>query len=179
MKLKKLLLVLMAAVMLLTGCGSSGSGDTDSPREVNLDLIQSKGGYYYVIDEDKPFTGTAISYGFTWQKFIESKTQFVNGILQGEFTSYYEKGGLESKGQYKDGLEDGLWIIYYENGNVKREWEYSYGSYNGKCNHYYEDGQPEITGQYKYGKPDGIWIEYYSDGTVKKKQEWKDGKIVY
>jgi len=59
---------------------------------------------------DKPFTGTCESYYQNNQ--VQTSTDYVNGILYGEYASYYQDGSLKSNVSYENGFRRGFYDYY-------------------------------------------------------------------
>lgn len=107
--------------------------------------------------------------------------QFKNDKPYGEFTYFYETGGVQSKmkfntdgtayntmyhessgyvmakGKYVNQQKDSLWLYYDNQGNLKSQESYKNGKLEGQRVVYYEP----INGQYMVAR-----FEYYKDGVL-------------
>ena len=55
---------------------------------------------------------------------ISGKSNFVDGVKQGEEIEYYESGAVKSKVNYVDGKEQGEGILYFESGAIQVKGNY-------------------------------------------------------
>lgn len=113
---------------------------------------------------------------------VESEGAYTNkGNLNGLWKWYYEDGSIRRIENYFDGLQDGEYIEYNEKGEIIVSGNYEMGLEEGKWS-FVGDNFKE-TGEYKGGAKFGEWITYYSDGTIKFKGEYIDnnlnGKVVW
>ena len=70
---------------------------------------------------------------------VAKKETYENGILDGDYSEYYESGNLKETGKYEEGKREGIWKTYYENGKIK------------------------IRGKYREGEKVGVWKTYYKN----------------
>lgn len=49
------------------------------------------------------------------------KCNYLDGLLDGQITTYYENGNIKESGYYKQGNRDSIWCFFYENGNVEKK----------------------------------------------------------
>ena len=101
--MKKLLILLFITLtLLIQGCGSKTIC-------VETDDVQNRGGTYYLVNQQKPFTG--------------------NNSCQ-----YLSSGQQHSKGKIKNGKKDGKWTYWYENGQIEVEATFKDGEcISGDC----------------------------------------------
>ena len=90
----------------------------------------------------------------------------MNGLIIGEWISYYENGGIAQKGYYENGFMDREWTFYYENGNIKGIGHYINGDGS-------DDGN---TGIPRHNR-EGEWNFYHEDGEIYEKQNWANGQM--
>ena len=76
---------LLLILLLIVGCS----------KTIDVDKLVERGGLYYEINSDKPFSG--------------------------ETVEYFENGQKSEERTYKNGFEDGLWTNWYENGQKMYE----------------------------------------------------------
>lgn len=115
--MKKIILVVVCiSLFLLSSC----------EKKEEFSNLQGRGGVFYKINEDKPYSG----------KVYEE----------------YNNGQTRMEGTYTDGLPDGEFVDYYEDGQVKMKIEYDNGLFDGKYIHYFENGEIFVEGKFKNGK---------------------------
>jgi len=107
--------------------------------EIDGKLLQNRNDIYFMPNEQNPFTGISIEKYKSGQ--IESKSNYVNGKLQGDYISYYSNGQVEIKCNFKDNKFNGERIEYYENGQIKAKENYSDGVIQDGAIYYHENGQ--------------------------------------
>ena len=83
-------------------------------RVVDSSQSQISNGITYCLNEDKPFTGTMISWYENGQKRTE--VHFKSGKYHGKAISWFENGQEKSEVNFKDGKLDGKVIRWHENG---------------------------------------------------------------
>lgn len=130
-----------------------------------------------------------------------SKTNYVDGIIEGKKILYYENGRIMEESNYSAGLKDGIakWFndkgklvaenqysngvfngtnkVYHENGNVKKEEQYVNNKHEGAYKEYYPTGKIKVMGTYTNDKKNGTWTEYATNGSESKRVEYVDGVV--
>lgn len=108
-----------------------------SESQVNIkDLNKNAGLYYY---EEKPFTGKALLIEF--DTIITEITTIVEGVVEGEFNSFYLNGNLKEKGVLVNGVKDGIWEEYFdENGKISKIKNYQSGNKFGSWKTFDKNG---------------------------------------
>ena len=96
--------LLLTLLLILAGC----------IKEVPFAKLVDRGGIYYEVNSQIPFTGAAVSYHINGQ--LQSKGDFKDGKRDGLFERYHANGQLKSKRSYKDGEKDGLREFYADDG---------------------------------------------------------------
>jgi antitoxin component YwqK of YwqJK toxin-antitoxin module len=114
--MKKLLFFAGLLIMILAACSS---------EKMNFNKLQDRNGLFYVVNQDKPFSGEVVS---------------------------YIGGRLEFEGTIDKGLRTGLWTYYYPNGQKKMEGMYNEGLKDGTWTYWKENGTQDVVEVYKYGK---------------------------
>ena len=112
--MKRLLPVL--SILIIISCS----------KEIQLDQLVERNGLSYEVNNEKPFTGSTLS--------------------------YHPNGQLESRIEYKDGLKVGMSEIFYENGQILTSKNYKDGQKNGLVNSFYQNGSLSERENYKDGK---------------------------
>ena len=132
--MKKVIVVLGMLLLILTSCGKEKKERIEDKSK--LEIRNEK---FYVIGENKPYTGTFISKHENGNLWEEEK--YKDGLHHGEFKTYFTNGQLILLNVYKDGNLDGPHKAYYENGNLRIEGTYKNGNLEGILRMYYENGQ--------------------------------------
>ena len=159
-----------------------------SESQVNIkDLNKNAGLYYY---EEKPFTGKALLIEF--DTIITEITSIVDGVVEGEFNSFYLNGNLKEKGVLVNGVKDGIWEEYFDqngkisliknyqlgikfgswkkfdiNGNFLFEDTYDSSGFISNSKMFYENGNLFRETSYSRGLITGNLSEYYKNGSIK------------
>ena len=121
-------------------------------RVVTYDKIRGKGGFEYYLDEETPFTGTALD--------------------------YYENGQKKHELFYKDGLRYGVEREWYDNGDKRSELSWENGKKHGHETVWLKANrkQKSLECGWKEGKRHGAYICFNHDGTVRYQCTYIDGK---
>ena len=96
-----------------------------SSEKMSFSKLQDRNGLYYLVNEDKPFTGEVISH-FNGKPEFEG--QIENGLREGLWVYYYPSGQKKMEGSYKEGIKDGNWTTWLENGQQEKVEVYKYGN---------------------------------------------------
>jgi len=144
------------------------------------------------------------------QLFVSNQGNYVKisnykqGVLVGNYSEFYEKGGLKIKGKYDNaGKKTGLWVVGERDGSIEDECEYANGMRNGKRKAFFVDGTVSSIRTYKNDKLHGSTIynrysthkverermyaddalngpfkDYYEDGKIEAEGEYLKGNIV-
>ena len=103
-------------LMLILGACSS--------EKMNFNKLQDRNGLFYLVNEDKPFSGEVVAY-------VGGKVEFEGtiekGLRTGLWTYYYPNGQKKMEGMYNEGLKDGTWTYWKENGTQELVEVYKYG----------------------------------------------------
>lgn len=78
---------------------------------------------------------------------ISSVLNYSEGILEGEFSEYFEDSSLKEKGIYLAGKKSGIWMKYSNTGSVMIEESFKEGLRNGWTKSFDESGK-EVGKQY-------------------------------
>ena len=125
MKQKILLLIL---TLIIFGCENNAKEIL--PCNINVD----NGLTYF---DGKLYTGTC-NFMFNDTLLIKTRTYKRGKIV--EEIGYYNDGSIEYIGEEKDGLIHGDFISYYPNGEISIEGQVNKGEFTGKWNYYDDDG---------------------------------------
>ena len=96
-----------------------------SSEKMNFSRLQDRNGLYYLVNEDKPYSGEIISHVNGKPEF---EGQIENGLREGLWVYYYPSGQKKMEGSYKEGLKDGNWTSWLENGQQEKVEVYKYGN---------------------------------------------------
>ena len=145
-------LLIITALMLVVGCGSSEKEPEKEPINYETTLVE-KDGVFYTKDTNKPYSGK------------------VFGL--------YEVGGQKiSEGTLKDGKANGKLTIWHENGQKKKEGIYKDGKLDGKWTDWHDNGQKYKEGIYKDGLKDRKWTYWDENGQKWHEVTHKDGEVI-
>ena len=155
-------LLIITALMLVFGCGSSEKEPEKELINYEATLIE-RDGVFYTKDTNKPYSGLVLALYNNGEK--KSEGTLKDGEPDGVWTYWHENGQKESEGTYKNGKEDGKWTRWYENGQKRVEKNYKDGEEIGSTDwEYYSNGQKRVERNYKDGKEDGKWTYWNEDG---------------
>lgn len=145
-----------------------------SQATVPCDKLTDKDHIKYFADDTKPFTGRCLVRYASGQPMMESP--YVEGVLEGVETSWYENGQKKWEFTFKEGKFNGKIIFFYEDGKVKSEEVYVNDYKYGRAVHYYENGNKESEGMYDNCRETGIWLFYYPNGVKKEEGPFREGE---
>jgi antitoxin component YwqK of YwqJK toxin-antitoxin module len=87
---------------------------------------------------------------------MESKSNYKDGLLEGESTSFNSYGGIYSVAHYSKGLLNGNWVTYNNNGTIALTSNYLNDSLEGKYMAYDDKGRLLQDLNFKKGALDGV-----------------------
>jgi antitoxin component YwqK of YwqJK toxin-antitoxin module len=101
-------------------------------------------------------------------------------IKNGVYTEYYPKRtAVKFQGpQDKNGLRNGRWFFYSEKGTEQSSTEYANGQKNGLIMVRYPNSNMHYTGFYKNDKEDGEWRFYKENGSLDFIKNYDNGVLV-
>ncbi len=110
---------------------------------------------------------------------ISDKESYVNGKVQGEYTSFYSNGNVKVKCFYKEGSLDGEYKTYNKKGALIEKKIFSKDKLEGTYLSYHPIGEASknYVVNYTEGNPKGELEQYHANGKLHKKRNYKDGKI--
>jgi len=160
--------------------------DGSEKYPINVKSLNYRGGLYYKVNEEEPYTGDIINYNSDWKQYTGS---IKNGKKDGIWTTWYEPEDIHEytwdftpplimeKETYNDGKIKKL-ILWYRNGNKKREHTWGDSGLEGINTDWYENGQKESMNTYKNGKIDGMWTYWYQNGQIRFVAFYDDGDLI-
>lgn len=92
---------------------------------------------------------------------------YADGILNGPFTVWDEKGAIQLEGSYAAGAADGIWTDYHGNGKKFHEHRYRNGLLAGVQTRWFDNGQKAFEGGFEEGIPVGEHREWHENGKVR------------
>ena len=140
------------------------AGGCCTPKSVDMDNLQERGGLWYLPNEVTPFTGHAVSVWDNSQK--RSQGAYKDGKEHGTWTFWNEDGQKWFEGEFKDGKEHGTLTEWHENGQKSAEGEFKDGQRHGTGIGWYENGQKSAEVEFKDGQPHGTWTYWAVDGSL-------------
>ena len=110
---------------------------------------------------------------------LKSQETYKLGKLDGQSVTYYEPVNGQYRvakyNYYKDGLLHGQFKSYYPNTKVKAEGVYKDGQFNGMVKYYHGNGRMERVERYKFAVKHGWWIFYDEKGIQLGKELFWEG----
>ena len=173
-----MVLVVACWVMGLAGCCSMS-------KPININNLQEREdpqgvSLMYAPNEDKPFTGRAVLLYEDWDEDGDAQMKIEgnlkNGLVDGQWTEWYENGQKKGKGGFKDGKKQGPRVGWHENGQMMSEEEYKDGEQHGPCAAWYGNGQKMFEGAYKDGEEVGTWTWWHENGQKGAEGDFQDGE---
>ena len=103
-----------------------------------------------------------IYYNADYQKVgtVKEEYNYLNGVRDGGFSTFYLTGELETTGKYTNGVREKTIQRYYKSGNIKAEENYIEGSKEGEWVEYYESGELKSIINYEANKRKGEYFIY-------------------
>lgn len=163
--MKKLIVLLVMVILLLTGCKKK--------EIIDFSQLQCRNDIYYKVNDDKPFTGQAEEYYKNGQKKLVQN--YEKGKLEGEILEWYKNGQKQSEVEFING--NGKKTTWYDSGEIKGELNYKEGKVVGKFISWYKSGKIKQEVNYKDGKRNGKCIEWDENGKIISELNYKEGKL--
>jgi len=102
-------------------------------------------------------------YYYSDGKTLMIEENYVDGVLEGSYTSYFKNNTISEQLNYKKGKLHGNIKRFADNGTLLEDLNYENGFLNGQANYYNVDGKLIYTGVYENDERVGDW-KYYNDG---------------
>lgn len=103
------------------------------------------------------------------------KYDCVNGILHGNFLSYYPDKTLNVEGHFINGNRENKWTWYHPNGKISSKGTYYQGQRHGAWEYYSFEGNLTQRRNYLYGELEGEQVYYNDEGDVTQKDNYRLG----
>jgi antitoxin component YwqK of YwqJK toxin-antitoxin module len=110
--MKTTVFVLITLSILLTGCS----------KTIDVDQLQERGGVYYEVNNQNPYTGLVTRLYENGQK--KKEEDYVDGNHHGKRIGWYKNGQKKYEGDYLGGERNGKEIAWSENGAVLYDKKY-------------------------------------------------------
>jgi antitoxin component YwqK of YwqJK toxin-antitoxin module len=96
-------------------------------------------------------------------KILMIEENYEDGVLNGNYTSYFKNSKVSEQLTYKNGKLNGNIKRFADNGTLLEDLNYVNDVLNGPANYYNVDGKLIYTGVYENDERVGDW-KYYNDG---------------
>ena len=125
--------------------------------------------------------GVKLTYRYnpaTKHNFLEKKTNYKNGVLDGPFLIYNTDNKVIEETYYKEGKKNGVFKYYYDDGVLLRTENWTMGVKNGEFKTLYYNGDLQSIEQYKKGLKEGWFEERFPDQKLKRRAFYVKDKLV-
>lgn len=116
--------------------------------------------------------GTYTEYSLTGKIIVQG--QYTDGEKNGTWS--YNSDNFSEKGDYIIGLKDGLWQSYYPDGTLRYKGKFIQGNADGLHQYFYDNGTPREEQYYKNGIRDKTWRKYDEEGLLVLTVTYKNDK---
>ena len=153
--MKQFIYILFTLTILFTSCAE---------RVITISEEDLPEDRFYYAEDIEPFTGICkINYK---NGALKEEFHFVDGILNGQATFYYNDSTVKRTGSYNDGKLDGKWAYYNSEGKRIMEVHFDNGKMEGTFVSWYCTGVIKEKGIYTNNKRRGEWINYDEAGMI-------------
>ena len=108
---------------------------------------------------------------------LKAEGNYINGELEGKYTSYYFDGSTEFVYSYHHGLRDSAYVDYYYGGIKSAEGTFKLGEKVGVWKSYDEQGKIDYISHYANDQENGEKISYLPDGSKYVIRTYKDDQL--
>lgn len=144
------------------------------PRVIRESHLQDRNGTWHEINQEIPFTGTAIGFYQDKQKRIESR--YVNGKLHGLRDEWYDNGQKKSQSSYRAGLRHDKQSAWFRSGARQSETHYQAGKRDGLHRVWHPDGNLREETPHANGEPHGLARLWHANGKIARETRWENGR---
>lgn len=125
---------------------------------------------------------------------IQMKGKYLDGLKDGVFLYYSDRGTYTSAGRYNKEEAIGKWETYHWNGVLQSEIYYNDGAFtrtvrdslgraqvvqgNGKSVSWHANGQVSEEGNYSGGRREGDWFGYFENGAPYYHEYYRDNRLI-
>ena len=119
--------------------------------------------------------GVAVGKWEEWYGSGQKKAEysFLDGLEQGQRTTWYPSGQLAEQGEMRFGDQEGTWKMWYESGLPMAETSYKKGVESGERTHWYKSGKKKSQATVLGGLQNGLRIFWYETGQIKARGYFK------
>lgn len=114
---------------------------------------------------------------------IFKKIPYVDDVIVGEVTKYYEGGVVKSIKMFDKNVKHGECKVYDTDGKLMKVWACHLGVKSGEFTRFHDDGKISAKGVYNNDKYDGLVYRYYLNGNIESIKKYltgsKNGHQVY
>jgi hypothetical protein len=146
------LLIIIFALMIISGCKGKGAGNKDT--QAGIDSIAAS---------DPGFTGIK---QYMSGKYLVKEVTFKNGVREGLMKSFYQDGRLRQTFWYKNDLREDSSKWYYLEGQLFRSTPYKKDTIDGIQKQYYRNGRIKAKIGYKKGLRTPYFEEFTQEGKL-------------
>ena len=146
--------------LLITICVSA------TAQTYTLEHVEKKGNVFYNKETKTPLTGTLVRLYPNGKPF--TKTNFKNGLLNGQAIGFTTDGHMEHLIEYQNDKKHGLFQLYDENGTIRLKATFQEDKLHGLLSPYTPDGLPFFSETYHEGVLQGERSYYNPDGRLQK-----------
>lgn len=184
--MKKILVLMMIAGVLFTGCGNT------SPKfsHPNNGVVKEPHGNRTAYMPYKNGKRNGIAKFYDKQGHLVAEVPFVDGKIHGVKKTWEYKGNKltgYAVVPYKNGKEDGISKRYFANGKLHMISGEKDGRFHGVYKIYNKNGTLYDSGRFDHGKKVGTWTERFENGklfatrtyTYTKDKEGKEHRTIY
>jgi len=143
--------ILISILMIFVSKGFSQKNSFPNPSyHVKMNNLSY---HFEILDEkEKKISHFDPSKHYFWYKsqlILQTQGGGSGSLLHGPFTCYHPNKQLESSGQFREGLKDGIWRYWTDRGNLVKQESWSKGILKG--NQLYYDSLGTVNRKVKYG----------------------------
>lgn len=109
---------------------------------------------------------------------VRIREPYVNGMMQGNVTSYYPEGEISELVPWEENKKKGTWKQFYENGALRLDGRYENDQLNGMYQVYYSDSTVKINGTFLNNLSHGTWTYFSEEGEVLYSIEFQNGRAI-
>jgi hypothetical protein len=144
--------IILALILLLSGCTGKGSAKKESAEQVDTTSVPDTG-----------FTGIK---KYMSRSYVIKEVTFKNGVRQGLMKTFYENGKVRQTFWYENGLREDSSRWYYMEGQLFRTTPYKRDTSDGIQIQYFRNGRKKAKIGYSKGFRTGFLEEYNADGKL-------------
>lgn len=169
------LLILIVAITLYQKVGYDTVGKEQTSLEINKDLLALNPVQGLVYFQNKPFTGTSIS--FYPNGIKATSIDYFEGKKHGLDQKWFTDGLLSYESNYVNGKKHGSTKSWWANGNLRSQSFAKKGISNGLHQQWYKSGAKFKVMNIVNGKEEGLQQSWRENGKIYNNYEARDGRI--